>query len=45
MAIELLNSSDANSPLESFLRDYADITGGLWEEVEPQVYDLSLIHI
>src|SRR3954454_73649 len=35
-------SPEADSPLESFLRDYADITGGLWEEVEPQVYDLML---
>lgn len=30
------------SPLESFLRDYAEVVGGLWEEVEPQVYDLML---
>jgi hypothetical protein len=42
MAIEPGNPSDANSPLERFLRDYADTTGGLWEEVEPQVYDLML---
>jgi hypothetical protein len=30
------------SPLEDFLRGYADVTGGLWEEIEPQVYDLML---
>ena len=32
----------ATSPLGSFLRDYAETTGGLWDEVEPQVYDLML---
>ena len=31
-----------HSPLETFLRDYADVSGGLWDEVEPQVYDLLL---
>src|SRR5690348_1881440 len=30
------------SPLEDFLREYADVTGGVWDEVEPQVYDLIL---
>jgi hypothetical protein len=30
------------STLESFLRDYAEVTGGMWDEVEPQVYDLML---
>jgi hypothetical protein len=30
------------SPLEKFLRDYAETTGGIWDEVEPQVYDLIL---
>ncbi|MFV2069427.1 MAG: hypothetical protein ACC645_20885, partial [Pirellulales bacterium] len=29
-------------PLEAFVRDYMDVTGGLWDEVEPQVYDLLL---
>ncbi|MEJ7639080.1 MAG: hypothetical protein WKF75_14190 [Singulisphaera sp.] len=28
--------------LEAFLRDYADVVGGLWDEVEPQVFDLML---
>ncbi len=32
----------ALSPLEQFLRDYAEASGGMWEEVEPQVYDLML---
>jgi len=26
-------------PLEAFLREYLDAAGGVWEEVEPQVYD------
>ena len=30
------------SPLESFLRKYLDKTGGIWDEVEPQVYDMVL---
>ena len=30
------------SPLEQFLRDYAEVSGGMWDEVEPQVYDLML---
>ncbi len=32
----------AASPLESFLRDYLDKTGGVWDEIEPQVYDVLL---
>jgi hypothetical protein len=35
-------SADLHSPLEAFLRDYAEVAGGLWDEVEPQVYDLML---
>lgn len=35
-------SDEPHSPLEAFLRDYAEVVGGLWEEVEPQVYDLML---
>ena len=34
--------SGSVSPLEQFLRDYAEATGGIWDEVEPQVYDLIL---
>jgi hypothetical protein len=43
-----MNPSDGNteggalSPLEQFLRDYAETAGGMWDEVEPQVYDLML---
>lgn len=32
----------ANSPLERFLPEYAEVAGGAWEEVEPQVYDVLL---
>ncbi len=42
MAADTLRPSDSTSPLESFLRDYAEVAGGLWDEVEPQVYDLML---
>src|SRR3954464_12196619 len=30
------------SPLESFLREYLDKTGGVWDEIEPRVYDVAL---
>jgi hypothetical protein len=30
------------SPLEAFLREYLDTTGGVWDEIEPQVYDVLL---
>jgi hypothetical protein len=30
------------SPLEQFLRRYLDKTGGIWDEIEPQVYDVVL---
>lgn len=29
-------------PLEDFVLDYIELTGGVWDEVEPQVYDLLL---
>jgi len=32
----------SHSPLEEFLRGYTDVAGGMWDEVEPQVYDLML---
>src|SRR4051794_24860358 len=46
-AVEAMNDSStglplARSPLEEFLRDYAEVTGGVWDEVEPQVYDVLL---
>src|SRR5262245_34380579 len=42
MAGDAPMTAEAHSPLESFLRDYADVSGGLWDEVEPEVYDLML---
>jgi hypothetical protein len=30
------------SPLEQFVRDYVEVSGGVWDEVDPQVYDLLL---
>jgi hypothetical protein len=32
--------AEAISPLEQFVRDYAEARGGAWDEIEPQVYDL-----
>lgn len=34
--------SNAPSTLEQFVRDYVEVTGGVWDEIEPQVYDLLL---
>jgi hypothetical protein len=31
-----------SSPLEAFVRVYLDTVGGVWDEVEPQVYDVLL---
>src|SRR2546421_1991728 len=42
MVIAEPESSTGRSPLEDFLRDYVDVTGGVWDEIEPQVYDLLL---
>jgi hypothetical protein len=30
------------TPLEQFVRDYVETTDGVWDEVEPQVYDVLL---
>jgi len=32
----------ATSPLEEFLLEYVEVAGGLWQAVEPQVYDAML---
>jgi hypothetical protein len=37
-----VTTTTAHSPLEGFVRDYADVAGGVWDEIEPQVYDLLL---
>ena len=42
MSADARTPAEPASPLEAFLRDYAEVVGGLWEEVEPQVYDLIL---
>ena len=31
-----------DSPLEAFVRTYLDTVGGVWDEIEPQVYDVLL---
>jgi hypothetical protein len=36
------DSQTPQSPLEAFVRDYVETVGGVWDEVEPQVYDLLL---
>jgi hypothetical protein len=36
------SKSALESPLEQFLRDYLEQGGGVWDEVEPQVYDVLL---
>lgn len=33
---------EQSTPLERFVRDYAESAGGAWEQIEPQVYDLLL---
>jgi hypothetical protein len=35
-------SGEKLSPLEQFVRSYLETTGGVWDEVEPQVYDVLL---
>lgn len=40
MSIPRLESHTDRSPLEQFVRDYVDVTGGVWDEIEPQVYDV-----
>ena len=30
------------SPLEQFVRDYAEARGGAWDQIEPRVYDLLI---
>lgn len=37
-----MSGEEGGLPLERFLRDYAEAVEGVWEEVEPQVYDVLL---
>lgn len=34
--------SDPLAPLEQFVREYVELSGGVWDEIEPQVYDLLI---
>jgi hypothetical protein len=36
------NDPIPSSPLEQFVRDYVEARGGVWDEIEPQVYDLLI---
>jgi len=42
MGIDATNALPSHTPLEEFLRAYAEEVGGVWDQVEPQVYDLML---
>ena len=42
MSMDATTSGPSHTPLEEFLRAYAEVVGGVWDEVEPQVYDLML---
>src|SRR5208282_472856 len=42
MSIDASNPFPSHTALEEFLRAYAEVVGGVWDEVEPQVYDLML---
>jgi hypothetical protein len=35
-------AAEPASPLETFMRDYLETAGGVWDEIEPQVYDVLL---
>jgi hypothetical protein len=42
MNMNRLAHSTHQSPLEQFLREYVSARDGIWDEVEPQVYDVLL---
>lgn len=42
MAIASPDQTRQCSPLEHFIRDYVETVGGVWDEIEPQVYDILL---
>src|SRR3974377_873074 len=42
MSIGAMTPVASHTPLEEFLQAYAEEVGGVWDEVEPQVYDLML---
>lgn len=42
MSQSAFDAAPSASPLELFLRDGVEAAGGVWDEVEPQVYDLLI---
>jgi hypothetical protein len=42
MMTRIAHDSLAISPLEAFVRDYVEARDGVWDEIEPQVYDLLM---
>src|SRR5206468_6873079 len=42
MANRLTQLSVPASPLERFIREYVEARDGVWEEIEPRVYDVLL---
>jgi hypothetical protein len=40
--MEIAFDPAAHTPLERFVRQYVELTGGDWDEVEPQVYDVLI---
>src|SRR5260370_30887447 len=42
MATSATEPEVTHSPLEDFVRDYVEVIGGVWDEVEPEVYDVLL---
>ncbi len=39
---DIPDTHEGPSPLEAFLRKYLETSGGVWDEIEPQVYDVML---
>ena len=42
MSVGPMETEGTRSPLERFVRDYVEAAGGVWDEIEPQVYDVML---
>ncbi|MCY2996297.1 MAG: hypothetical protein NTY19_51885 [Planctomycetota bacterium] len=42
MSVGRMETEGTRSPLEQFVRDYVEAAGGVWDEIEPQVYDVML---
>jgi hypothetical protein len=37
-----IDAPTTRAPLEEFVREYVETTGGVWDEIEPQVYDVLM---